>query len=162
MLQVPAAATVATAQATGPRTAESPCLPPRTGAASIIQAVPRLLDPRQELFVSDHGWRCIPVSVKPDLGELISTYVEEEMLALDLARNGNVKEIVKYYGAKLEGRKAFICMEYMEGGTLQQHIERQKEKLPVIAEETCFVFVRDILKGLAFLNSKGLVHGDIK
>ncbi|XP_074609866.1 uncharacterized protein LOC141864028 [Acropora palmata] len=53
-------------------------------------------------------------------------------------------------------------MEYMEGGTLQQHIEGQREKLPVIAEETCFVFVRDILKGLAFLNSKGLVHGDIK
>lgn len=48
------------------------------------------------------------------------------------------------------------------GGTLQQHIERQREKLPVIDEETCFVFVRDILKGLAFLNSKGLVHGDIK
>ncbi|KAK2567892.1 hypothetical protein P5673_007782, partial [Acropora cervicornis] len=67
MLQVPAAATVATAQATGPRTAKSPCLPPRTGAASIIQAVPQLLDPGQELFVSDHGWRCIPVSVKPDL-----------------------------------------------------------------------------------------------
>ncbi|XP_074609865.1 uncharacterized protein LOC141864027 isoform X2 [Acropora palmata] len=53
-------------------------------------------------------------------------------------------------------------MEYMEGGTLQQHIERQRENLQVIAEETCFVFVRDILKGLAFLNSKGLVHGDIK
>ena len=34
--------------------------------------------------------------------------------------------------------------------------------MPVIAEETCFVFVRDILKGLAFLNSKGLEHGDIK
>ncbi|XP_044182852.1 protein kinase byr2-like [Acropora millepora] len=53
-------------------------------------------------------------------------------------------------------------MEYMEGGTLQQHIERRRKKLPVIAEETCFVFVRDILKGLAFLNSKGLEHGDIK
>ena len=34
---------------------------------------------------------------------------------MDLARNDNVKEIVKYYGAKLEGRKALICMEYMEG-----------------------------------------------
>jgi len=89
-------------------------------------------------------------------------YVKEEILALDQARKEEAKEIVKYYGAKLEGRKVLICMEYMEGGTLQQHIEGQREKLPVIAEETCFVFVRDILKGLAFLNSKGLVHGDIK
>ncbi|KAK2550608.1 Cell division control protein 15, partial [Acropora cervicornis] len=88
-------------------------------------------------------------------------YVKEEILALDLARKEEAKEIVKYYGAKLVGRNAIICMEYMEGGTLQQHIERQRENLQVIAEETCFVFVRDILKGLAFLNSKGLVHGDI-
>ena len=44
------------------------------------------------------------------------------MLALDLARNGNVKEIVKYYGAKLEGRKAFICMEYMEGEKKKKHL----------------------------------------
>ncbi|XP_015769474.1 PREDICTED: serine/threonine-protein kinase sid1-like [Acropora digitifera] len=94
-------------------------------------------------------------------------YVEEEILALDLARNDNVKEIVKYYGAKLEGRKASICMEYMEGGTVKDHIEQQREELPVgawpvIAEEKCFDLVSDILKGLAFLNSKGLVHGDIK
>ena len=34
---------------------------------------------------------------------------------MGLARNDSVKEIVKYYGAKLEGRKALICMEYMEG-----------------------------------------------
>ena len=53
MLQVPAAATVATAQATWPRTAESPCLPPRTGAASIIQAVPQLLDPGQEVLPTE-------------------------------------------------------------------------------------------------------------
>lgn len=70
-------------------------------------------------------------------------YVEEEILALDLARNDNVKEIVKYYGAKLQGRKALICMEYMEGGTVKDHIEHQREELPVdawpiIAEEKCF------------------------
>ena len=29
-----------------------------------------------QMFVSDHGWRCIPVSVKPDLGELISTLLK--------------------------------------------------------------------------------------
>ena len=50
---------------------------------------------------------------------------------------------------------------------MKDHIEQQREELPVgawpvIAEEKCFDLVSDILKGLAFLNSKGLVHGDIK
>ena len=39
MLQVPAAATVGTT--------ESRCLTPQTGAPSIVQAVPQLLDPEQ-------------------------------------------------------------------------------------------------------------------
>ncbi|XP_068673748.1 uncharacterized protein [Montipora foliosa] len=97
----------------------------------------------------------------------ICGHVEEEILALTLAKKDSVKEIVDYFGAKLQGRKAYICMEFMIGGTLEKHIQRQRRELPVgawpiIAEETCFVFVGDILKGLAFLNGKGLVHGDIK
>ena len=53
MRQVPAAATVATAPDTGPRTAESRCLPPQTGAPSIIQAVPKLLDLEQEVLPTE-------------------------------------------------------------------------------------------------------------
>lgn len=94
-------------------------------------------------------------------------HVQEEILALTVAKKDNVEEIVQYYGAKLKGRKAYICMELMKGGTLEKHIQRQRRELPdgawpIIAEGTCFVFVGDILKGLEFLNSKGLVHGDIK
>ena len=29
-----------------------------------------------QMFVSDHGWRCIPVSVKSHVGELISTLLK--------------------------------------------------------------------------------------
>ena len=50
MLQVSAAATVATVQDTVPRTVESCCLPPQTGAASIIRAEPQLLDLEQEVL----------------------------------------------------------------------------------------------------------------
>jgi len=39
---------------------------------------------------------------------------------LDLARKEEAKEIVKYYGAKLVGRNAIICMEYMEGEKKQK------------------------------------------
>ncbi|XP_068717839.1 uncharacterized protein [Montipora capricornis] len=94
-------------------------------------------------------------------------YVMEEILALYLAKQENVKQIVDFYGAKLVGRYAYICMEFMIGGTLEKLIQRQRRELhvgtwPIIAEGTCLVFVGDILKGLAFLNGKGLVHGDIK
>ena len=53
MLQVPAAATVVTVQDAGPRTSESRCLTPQTGAASIIQSVPQLLDPEQEVLLTE-------------------------------------------------------------------------------------------------------------
>ncbi|XP_068717838.1 uncharacterized protein [Montipora capricornis] len=94
-------------------------------------------------------------------------YKMEEILALYLAKKDNVKEIVDFYGAKLVGTNAYICMEFMTGGTLEELIQRQRSELqtgtwPIIDEGTCFVFVGDILKGLAFLNGKGLVHGDIK
>ena len=38
-----------------------------------------------------------------------------ELLSLHLAKEGNVEEIVDYYGAKLESGNADICMEYMAG-----------------------------------------------
>ena len=52
------------------------------------------------------------------------------------------------------------------GGTISELVEEKKTSgaggWPIIAEETCFVFLEDILKGLAFLHGIGLVHGDIK
>ena len=49
----------------------------------------------------------------------------EEILALYLAKKDNVKEIVDFYGAKLVGTNAYICMELMTG-------ERKKTSLPVL------------------------------
>ena len=52
------------------------------------------------------------------------------------------------------------------GGTISELVKEKKSSRaggwPIIAEETCFVFLEDILKGLAFLLGIGLVHGDIK
>ncbi|XP_067025836.1 uncharacterized protein [Acropora muricata] len=90
-------------------------------------------------------------------------YKVNEILALYLARKEKIKEIVDFYGAKLEGRNACICMEYMAGGTISELVEEKKAGIwPIISEDTCFVFLEDILKGLKFLNGKGLVHRDIK
>ena len=53
------------------------------------------------------------------------------------------------------------------GGTLTDHVLRQKENLPagtwpVIAEETCSVYSRDLFTGLDFLHGNGLYYGGIK
>ena len=53
MIQLPAGATVANVQNTVPRTVESRCLPPQTRVASIVQAVPQLLDPEQEVLPTE-------------------------------------------------------------------------------------------------------------
>ena len=46
------------------------------------------------MFVSDHGWRCIPtVSVKPDPGELISTLLKSKA---DSTAKRYKKEILKF------------------------------------------------------------------
>lgn len=46
------------------------------------------------MFVSDHGWRCIPVyRVKPDLGELISTLLKSKA---DSTTKRYKKEILKF------------------------------------------------------------------
>ena len=53
MTQVSAAATVINVQDTVPRTVESRCLPPQTRVASIVQTVPQLLDPEQEVLPTE-------------------------------------------------------------------------------------------------------------
>ena len=46
-----------------------------------------------QMFVSDHGWRCIPVSVKPDLGEFISILLKSKA---DSTTKRYKKEILKF------------------------------------------------------------------
>ena len=46
-----------------------------------------------QMFVSDHGWRCIPISVKPDLGDLISILLKSKS---DSSTKRYKKEILKF------------------------------------------------------------------
>ena len=46
-----------------------------------------------QMFVSGHGWRCIPVSVKPDLRELISSLLKSKA---DSTAKRYKKEILKF------------------------------------------------------------------
>ena len=48
-----------------------------------------------QMFVSDHGWSCIPVTVKPDPGELISTH-DYWSLKRALQRKDITKRVLKF------------------------------------------------------------------
>lgn len=94
-------------------------------------------------------------------------YILDELLALSLAKKENIETIVDFRGAKVENGNAVIFMEYMKGGTLTDHVLQQKKNLPagtwpVIAEETCSVYIRDIFTALDFLHRNGLDYGGIK
>lgn len=92
-------------------------------------------------------------------------YRRNELLALELAKREGINEIVDYYGSKLSGSDAYICMEFMLGGTISEYVEWQKKMTtswPIIPEKYCFNYLEDTLKALKFLHSKGIVHLDIK
>jgi len=53
---------------------------------------------------------------------------------------------------------AFIVMEFVSGGTLNNMLE----KFGALAESTVISYMYAILKGLAFLHQNDVIHGDIK
>lgn len=68
------------------------------------------------------------------------------------------KNIVSYLGTSKSTRNLYVHLEYIEGGSLSQLIhEFGKLSLPLIQHYTI-----QILTGLSFLHSKGIVHRDIK
>ena len=50
-----------------------------------------------QMFVSDHGWRCIPVSVKPDLGELISILLKSKADSTTKRYKKEILQFIEYF-----------------------------------------------------------------
>lgn len=66
--------------------------------------------------------------------------------------------IVTVYDVVPEGERASLVLEYVPGGSLQARLDKTG-KLP---EAEALRITRDILRGLAALHKRGLVHQDIK
>lgn len=96
-------------------------------------------------------------------------YRHDEILALKLASDKHIAEIVQFYGAKLTGRNARIFMEFVAGGTIEDLIKERKSSeiseeasWAVISEADSLCYLEDVLKALKFLHANGIVHGDVK
>lgn len=69
------------------------------------------------------------------------------------------QNIVQFHGHGRRGALPFIVMEFLEGLTLSDVLERAKGKIGL--PETVAI-VRQLASGLAFLHHHGLVHRDVK
>ncbi|KAL7423239.1 Protein kinase of the Mitotic Exit Network [Cryptotrichosporon argae] len=80
------------------------------------------------------------------------------MSEIDLLKNLNHPNIVKYKGFARDRDSLFIVLEYCENGSLQS-IVKKFGKFP---ESLVAVYVSQVLEGLVYLHEQGVIHRDIK
>ncbi|MBQ8894204.1 MAG: Stk1 family PASTA domain-containing Ser/Thr kinase [Clostridia bacterium] len=78
-----------------------------------------------------------------------------ESKAITMLSHNNIVDV---YDVSLEGDSLYIVMEYIDGITLKEYMEK---KGALSSAETIH-FVRQILKGLSHAHERGIVHRDIK
>lgn len=79
----------------------------------------------------------------------------EEMNVMEMLRHPN---IVDYYGIEVHRDKVYIFEEYCQGGSLAQLLEHGRIEDEVVIQ----VYALQMLDGLMYLHSKGVIHRDIK
>eukprot|EP01103_Thecamoeba_quadrilineata_P018500 TRINITY_DN705_c1_g2_i1.p1 TRINITY_DN705_c1_g2~~TRINITY_DN705_c1_g2_i1.p1 ORF type:complete len:1406 (-),score=421.12 TRINITY_DN705_c1_g2_i1:138-4355(-) len=84
---------------------------------------------------------------------------EDIILEVAILKECQHPNIVKICGSYIKGRELFIAMELCEGGTVTDIIKFQKAPLK---EDELASVVYEILKGLAYLHKKSIIHRDIK
>ena len=72
------------------------------------------------------------------------------------------KNIVEVYDTFQEGSDAFIVMEFVEGSSLDAIFKERAFKDGWIATDEALDYFRQILEGLVFAHSGGLLHRDVK
>ncbi|KAK9805307.1 hypothetical protein WJX73_000155 [Symbiochloris irregularis] len=79
---------------------------------------------------------------------------------IELLKNLNHRNIVKYIGSFKTRSHLYIILEYMENGALSSHIK--PSKFGNFPESLVAVYIQQVLQGLAYLHEQGVVHRDIK
>jgi serine/threonine protein kinase len=103
--------------------------------------------------------KTIPTSFTDETA--LKTFVNEGNLAVGI-RHPNVIEYIFFHdGAKHSGLPPYILMEYAEGGTLENQIEKAaRDKKPFSGSDLLAIF-KQLVAGMKVINEK-LVHRDIK
>jgi mitogen-activated protein kinase kinase kinase len=81
--------------------------------------------------------------------------INDELSVMEMLHHPNV---VEYYGIEVHRDKVYIFEEYCQGGSLAALLEHGR----IEDEGIIQVYTMQMLEGLAYLHSKGIVHRDIK
>nr|XP_010312974.1 MAP3K epsilon protein kinase isoform X1 [Solanum lycopersicum] len=82
------------------------------------------------------------------------------MQEIDLLKNLNHKNIVKYLGSLKTKSHLFIILEYVENGSLANIVK--PNKFGPFPESLVAVYISQVLEGLVYLHEQGVIHRDIK
>jgi serine/threonine protein kinase len=80
----------------------------------------------------------------------------------NVARLKGHKNIVEVYGVFEEAGEAFLVMEYVDGPSLDRIFKEHALKGTWIPTDEALEYLRQILEGLVFAHSSGLIHRDVK
>jgi mitogen-activated protein kinase kinase kinase len=92
-----------------------------------------------------------------ELAGLPSLYsqIRDELRVMEMLHHPNV---VEYYGIEVHRDKVYIFEEYCQGGSLATLLEHGR----IEDEGIIQVYTMQMLEGLTYLHSRGIVHRDIK
>lgn len=82
------------------------------------------------------------------------------MQEIDLLKNLNHKNIVKYLGSLKTKTHLHIILEYVENGSLANIIK--PNKFGPFPESLVVLYISQVLEGLVYLHEQGVIHRDIK
>ncbi|KAI0757277.1 kinase [Daedaleopsis nitida] len=83
------------------------------------------------------------------------SYIRDELQVMEMLHHPNV---VEYYGIEVHRDKVYIFEEFCQGGSLAALLEHGR----IEDEGILQVYTLQMLEGLAYLHSQGVVHRDIK
>ncbi len=78
-----------------------------------------------------------------------------ESKAITMLSHGNIVDV---YDVSLEGDALYIVMEYIDGITLKEYMEKKG----TLNSTEALHFIKQILKGLSHAHERGIVHRDVK
>ncbi|KAJ7071452.1 hypothetical protein C8F01DRAFT_1206931 [Mycena amicta] len=81
--------------------------------------------------------------------------IKDELSVMELLHHPN---IVEYYGIEVHRDKVYIFEEFCQGGSLASLLEHGR----IEDESIIQIYTMQMLDGLAYLHSQGIVHRDIK
>eukprot|EP00850_Spirogloea_muscicola_P009747 SM000055S18281 [mRNA] locus=s55:503995:513174:+ [translate_table: standard] len=82
------------------------------------------------------------------------------MQEIDLLKNLNHRNIVKYLGSFKTKSHLYIILEYVENGSLASIIK--PSKFGAFPESLVAIYIAQVLEGLVYLHEQGVIHRDIK